>query len=331
MNNNKTIRAFFRAVKCDRAQPPYDTIHLKVIYPAQMSNSELEQDQGIVPADSEKAPFGVVIFFNGVNCGAEIYQWLAVKLAKRGLVVVTFNWVAENLPGIIALTPGVDISMWTQETYGTGATALALPALLAELQRLQTEGILAGMLDLEKVVLGGHSAGGRVALESADNRFFPQLAAAFGYGVHTSAPVQLGYAPGTILPLPSSLPMLLMGGTCDGVIANSSFRYGLTTKDATTSVIRTFKEAIASQRKDCYLVLLEGANHFSIADPFDFTTGRAFLDFPATQPEEAIRALMAEIIGLFIDAHVRHQPTALTALNQLLNSANSLIHDFDCK
>jgi hypothetical protein len=34
MNNNKTIRAFFRAVKCDRAQPPYDTIHLKVTYPA---------------------------------------------------------------------------------------------------------------------------------------------------------------------------------------------------------------------------------------------------------------------------------------------------------
>jgi hypothetical protein len=325
MNNNKIIRAFYQAVKCDRAQPPYDTIHLKVTYPAQMSGSDLERNQGIIPADSEKAPFPVVIIFNGINCGAEVYQWLAVKLAEQGLVVVTFNWVAENLPGIVALTPGVDISMWTQENYGTGVTALALAPILAELQLLQIEGILAGMLDLEKVILGGHSAGGRVALESADNRFFPQLAAAFGYGVHTCAPVQLGYSPGTILPLPSSLPMLLMGGTCDGVIANSSFRYGLTTKDPTTSVVRTFKEAIASQRKDCYLVLIEGANHFSIANPFDSTTANTFLDFPSTQPEETIRVLMAEIIGLFINAHVRNQPTALSTLNKLLNSANYLI------
>jgi len=57
MNSNKTIRALFRAVKVDSAQPPYDTIQLKVIYPAQMSGSELEQDLGIVPADSEQAPF----------------------------------------------------------------------------------------------------------------------------------------------------------------------------------------------------------------------------------------------------------------------------------
>jgi hypothetical protein len=339
MNNNKIIRAFYRAIKCDcevtpkeyRAQPPYDTIHLKVTYPAQMSGSDLERAQGIIPADSEQAPFPVVIFFNGVNCGAEIYQWLAVKLAEQGLVVVTFNWVAENLPGIVALTPGVDISMWTQETYGTGATALALPAILAELQRLQTEGILAGMLDLEKVILGGHSAGGRVALESADNRFFPQLAAAFAYGAHTCVPVQLGYTPGTILPLPSSLPMLLMGGTCDGVIANSSFRYGLTTNDPTTSVVRTFQEGIASQRKDCYLVLFEGANHFSIANPVDLTTANTFLDYPATQPEETICVLMAEIISLFIHAHVRNQSTELSALKQLMNSANSLIHELDCK
>ena len=36
-----------------------------------------------------------------INCGCELYQWLAVKLAERGLVVVTFSWVGENLPGIV--------------------------------------------------------------------------------------------------------------------------------------------------------------------------------------------------------------------------------------
>lgn len=324
-----TVRAFFRAAKVETAQPPYDTIHLKVLYPARMSRSETERNMGIVPADPDQAPFPVVIFFSGVNCGSELYQWLGVKLVERGLVVVTFAWVAENLPGIVGITPGIDRAMWAPATYGTGPTASALPALLAELEHLQAQGILAGLLDLQKVVLGGHSAGGRVAIQSADSRFFPQLAAAFGYGVHTAAPVILGYEPGTILPLPDSLPLLMMGGTCDGVIANSSDRYGISPADATTSTMRTFKEAISGGRNDSYLVLLEGANHFSIADPKDLTTAIPFLDFPATQPEEEIRSLMVEIIGLFIDAHVRHQPEASQALDQLLNAANPLIKFFE--
>ena len=324
-----SVRTIFRAAKVDSAQPPYDTIHLRVLYPAGMPGSETERDLGIVPADADQAPFPVVIFFSGVNCAPEMYQWLAIKLVERGLVVVTFAWVAENLPGIVGLTPGVDTAMWSPATYGTGATASALPALLGELKHLQAQGVLAGLLDLQKVVLGGHSAGGRVAIENADPRFFPQVVAAFAYGAHTAAPVMLGFKPCKILPLPDSLPLLLMGGTCDGVIANSSDRYGITLGDATTSVMRTFKEAISGGRDDAYLVLLEGANHFSIADPKDPTTGRPYLDFPATQPEEKIRSLMVETIGLFIDAHVRHQPKASQSLNQLLNATNPLIQFFE--
>jgi hypothetical protein len=325
-----TVRAFYRAAKVP-ADPPYDTIHLKIFYPARMSGSELERDMGIVPANPELAPFPVVIFFGGVNCGYEMYQWLAVKLAERGLAAVTFAWVAENLPGIISLTPGVDIAVLKPGTYGTAPTASALPALLAELERLQAEGVLAGLLDLEKIILGGHSAGGRLALENADTRFFTQVAAAFAYGAHTAAAVMLGYDAGTILPLFSSLPMLLMGGTRDGVIAKSSFRYGISQGDATTSVVRTFREAISGGRNDCYLILVEGANHFSLAHPSDGTTGMPFLDFPATQPEDEIRSLLAETIGLFIDAHVRHQPAAFQALHQLLDAANPLIASFERK
>lgn len=324
-----TVRTLFRAAKVESAQPPYDTLHLRVIYPAQMSGSQIERDQGIVPADPQQAPFPIVIFFNGVNCGPELYQWLAVKLVERGLVVVTFSWVAENLPGIIAITPGVDIKMWQPSNYGTAPTASALPALFAELERLQESGVLAGLLDLERIILGGHSAGGRVALENANPEFFPQVVAAFGYGVHSAAPVMLGYAPSTILPLPDALPLLLMGGTCDGVIASSSDRYGIASGDTTTLTVRTFKEALFGNREDTYLVILEGANHFSIADPLDPTTARPFLDFPATQSEQEIRSLIAETIGLFIDAHVRHHHAAFQALEHLLDPTKTLIHTFE--
>jgi len=196
---------------------------------------------------------------------------------------------------------------------------------------LQSVGVLAGLLDLQHITLGGHSAGGRVAIESANPQFFPQVVAAFSYGAHSAAIMQLGYAAGTILPLPDVLPLMLMGGTCDGVIANNGALYGVTWEQATTPVRRTFEEAISGSRDDSYLLLLEGANHFSITHPSDTTVGTSWLDFPATQPEEQLRDLLVEAIALFIDAHVRCQTPALETLNQLLKSPQPGIALFERK
>jgi dienelactone hydrolase len=325
------IRAFFAAAKVENTESPYDTIHLKIFYPARMSGSELETNLGVVSVDSEKAPFPVVIFFNGINCDAQQYQWLAIKLAELGMVVVLFNWVAENLPGFISITPGIDAEKWKPEFYRNFPTASALPTLLQKLAELQSHGILAGLLDLQKIILGGHSAGGRVAIENADPQFFPQVVAAFGYGVHTAAPLMAGYKPATIMALPDALPLLIMGGTCDGVIANSSHRYGVNQGNPTTPVIRTFQEAISGGRNDSYLLILEGANHFSMTNSFDSATGRPFLDFPATQPQEEFQLLMAEIIGLFINAHVRQEAQAALKLEKLRNTSHVFINSFEVK
>ncbi|MEH2178421.1 alpha/beta hydrolase family protein [Nostoc sp.] len=309
-----TVRAFFEAAKVEGVQSPYDTIHLKILYPAQIPD-QLEKSTKIEPANPENAPFPVVILFNGFNCDAQQYQWLAVKLAERGLVVVLFNWITESLLGVISLTPGIDLEKMKPTIYRTAPTASALPALLAKLEQLQNQGILAGMLDLQRIILGGHSAGGMVSMENADPQFFPEVAASFAYGASSTGFTIIGYEPGTILPLPDSLPLLLMGGT----------------EDANTPVIRTFQEAITGGRNDTYLVILEGANHYSIVDEPDSTTVRPSLDLEATQSQENLRLVMSEIIGLFIDTHVRHQPEASQSLEQLLNTANPLIKSFERK
>lgn len=325
------VRAFFEAAKVEGTQSPYDTIHLKILYPGKMTESDLEKNMEIAAVDIEKAPFPVVIFFNGWDCDAQQYHWLAVKLAERGLVVILFDWVAQSQPGIISLTPGVDLESRKPNVYGTAPTAAALPALLDKLAQLQNQGILAGVLDLQRIIFGGHSEGGRVAIENADPSFFGEVAASFAYGAHSAGLLFLGYEAGTILSLPNSLPLLLMAGTRDGVIANSSDHYGLNPEDPIIPVNRTFQEAIAGGRHDTYLLLLEGANHFSIADSLDSTIPRPYLDFSATQPQEHFRLLMAETIGLFIDTHVRLQPDASQKLAQLLNTANPLIKSFECK
>ncbi|MFZ1109361.1 MAG: alpha/beta fold hydrolase [Rhodomicrobium sp.] len=311
-----TVRAFYEAAKVAGAEPPYDTLHLKVFYLARMSGSEIEKDMGVVPADPRQAPFPVVVFFNGFNCEAHSYQWLAVSLAGRGLAVVLFNWIAA-FPGFAGLTPGVDIEAWKPANYGKAPTASALPAILAKLDDLQEKGILAGLLDLKRVILGGHSAGGKVAIENADPRYFPQIAGSFSYAGHSAAPLMMGYPPGVFLPLPDALPTLLMGGDCDGVIANSSQRYGMTPAEAAHSIERTFQEALSVGRSDRYLAILEGANHFSMAGAPETATGRPFLEGAATRNPDDIHRMIADLVGLFIDAHVRQDAQAALALRHM--------------
>lgn len=190
-----SVRAFFQAAKVENASPPYDTIHLKIFYPA--ATKEGDREAAFSPLDRDRSPFKIVIFFNGYNCSNEPYQWLAVKLAQQGLVVVTYVWVTKDILDLPSLTPGIDVEMLKPDNYGTGVTALALPTILAVLDDLQQEGTLAGLLDLDRVILGGHSAGGKVAIESAQPKFYPQIVAAFCYGAHSAATVQLGYEPST--------------------------------------------------------------------------------------------------------------------------------------
>lgn len=293
------IRALFHAAALPNASAPYNTLHLKIYYPAASSNSDSERMTGVIPVDKTSVPMLVVIFFNGINVGIESYHWLAVKLAEANIVTVMYTHVAETLPNVIGLTPSIDLSKVKPDTYGSGATCPAIQPILESLAQLNADekSPLYEAMDLNHIILGGHSAGGTMALQNG--QFFEQVQAVFSYAGHTMASTMLGFAPGTVLSI-GSKSVLLMRGDKDGVIAASRIRYG-TEGQEKDPVEKTFDEACQpSAGEEAYDVLLQGANHFAIAHPLDETTGRFFLDMEMTRPAEEIRKQIAGLVLAFI-------------------------------
>ena len=329
-----TVRAIYWGASIPGAAPPGDRASLKLHYPARPEDTDEERNTGLIPVDSSRAPFPVAILMPGINIGPESYGWLARALAQRGVVTVTYTLVAEEMPGYVSLTPGMALSELGPDRYGERPSATAIAPIVDELARLNEQGVLAGCLDLQRIVLGGHSAGGTVALLNARPDWFPGLCAAFSYGAHTGAATALGHPEDSMLAVPAELPLLLMGGTEDGCIANSAGRYGSVSRASryrgspTARVERTFDEALADNREDCYLALIEGANHFSMVHPVDDSTGRAFIDLPTTRPDEAIRELVLSLVGDFILAHVCGDDGARSRLDGLTAESCELLARF---
>ncbi len=320
------VRALYRAIRIPGCEAPYDRASLKIYYPSQPTGSDEERNSGVVPAATEGAPYPVALLLPGINVGPESYAWLARQLAETGVVTVTYTLVAEEMPGYISLTPGLSIAALAPEDYGKKPSATAIAPILEDLAQLNKQGVLAGLLDLERIVLGGHSAGGTVAILNSRPDWFPGLRAAFSYGAHAAAATALGYAPDSLFEVPSQVPLLIMGGTQDGCIANSVARYGQDKLgSATEKVELTFDQGLSSSRGDSYLAIVEGANHFSLAWPHDDTTGRPFIDLPTTRPDDALRELLAALICDFVAATVCGEDRARRRLEHSLLAGHELI------
>ena len=295
------VRAVYRAAQVADRPAPYDNVTLKLHYPCRYGDSFEERDTGFIPPDAERAPFPVVILMPGVNISLEAYGWLAHELAQAGFAVVTYGWVTVEIADRVSLSPGVALDALHRDRYGTAPSCPALPAILAELERVQEEGLLAGQLDLGQIMLGGHSAGGTMALLNAHREWLPSVRGAFAYAAHTAGNVRLGWPDDSIMPLARDLPFLILGGTRDGVIAASSHRYrgeagGV---DPNDRIERTFREGIAGDGGDRHLLIVEGASHFSFVWPRDTSTGRPYLDRKARGGGKRLRAYLAALIVHF--------------------------------
>ena len=313
-----TVRAVYRAATVPGRQAPYDNVTLKLHYPACYGDSFNERDTGFVPPDDSRAPFPVVIFMPGINISPESYGWVARRLASAGFLTVTYSWVTIEIADRASLSPGVDVDSLRPENYGRAPSCPPLPAILDDLADASRNGLLAGHLDLDRVVLGGHSAGGSMALLNANRRWFPALRGAFAYGAHTAGNVGLGWAEGSFMPLTGDLPLLMMGGSRDGVIAASGHRYGTQEgAKASAAIEHTFATAVPGERGDRYLLIAQGANHFAFAWPRDKSTGRAYLDGKTAGSKRKMRRYLGGVTVAFCRYACHADAAAADALRQL--------------
>ncbi|MGV9678717.1 alpha/beta hydrolase family protein [Nocardia sp. NPDC003482] len=300
------VRSLWWSARTDGVAP-FDTAHLKVYYPAAVSGDDTERLTGVFAPDPAGAPYPVVLFLPGVNVAQDSYRRFATALVESGFVVVTFDRVAELFGGRMGLTPGVDLAAARPETYGSRPTCPTIGTILDAVAALNAAGPLSGALDTERVGLGGHSAGGTVALQSA--RYFPAVGAVFAWGAHTMVATMLGWDPGTVLPAQVTCPVLLGVGTNDGVIRGSADRYGEDGEDRPDPVRRTFDEALPDGEH--LLAIVPGANHFGIADA-DPTAARAFLDGPA---DASALTPFARLTSAFLRTHLLGSAAARDELN----------------
>ena len=315
-----TVRSVYTSARVPGLRAPFDTAHVRVYYPAAPTGSDTERMTGIMPADRGGAPYPVVLFLPGINVSGDSYRWLLAGLVRHGFVCAIFEVVGETFGGGVGLTPVIDLDHLTPDTYGSGNPAPALPAVLEALAELNDAGPLEGCVDLQRVVLGGHSAGGSLALYACRPGLIDGVVACFTYAAHAMTSTALGWPAGTVLPIGVDIPALLLGGEHDGVIAASAKRYGEDAGDRVDPLARTFDTALSGGRGDQWYVVLRGANHFAAAHPVDETAARSFLDPDPVGDPESIRRTLVGCVQTFCDAHVRHDPTARQTLGSWLAS-----------
>lgn len=319
------VRAVYRAAKVEGRTAPYDNITLKLHYPCRYSGSFEERDTGFIPPDPAGSPFPVVIIMPGINISLEGYGWLAHRLAKAGFVAATYGWVTREIGDRVSLSPGVQLDRLTRANYGQEPSCPALPAILAELRQVQSQGLLAGHLDLGRILLGGHSAGGSMALFNARPDWFPGVCGAFAYAAHSAGNLQLGWEAGSMMPITGDLPLLLMGGTRDGVITGSRHRYQKAGGgDERNPVERTFREAVPGEGGGRYLLMVEGASHFSFVWPKDRSTGRDYLDCHPQTSDREVRRYLGRVISFFCRQACRDDPTSAASLRKLCHAGHPL-------
>ena len=153
-----------------------------------------------LPIDDANGPYPIVVFVHGTASWRSQSLTQMTHWASRGFVVVSSDhaglWLRDILAPLCAQA-GADQDL-------SGDTDVVLAALANPTGELE---FLAGHLDIDRVGISGHSAGGSAASAQTDKP-----------GIRVSIPMATGQAVSPTQMLESSL---LLGGLADGVVAYS--------------------------------------------------------------------------------------------------------------
>jgi len=300
------VRGLYEAFRVsDGLSPPYDTGRMKILYPAS------EETAFFTEAKDSDAPFPVIVFIGGPLVESNRYQWLGERLVEDNDVV----FVSYDILGVLG-EPSIITE--TTQAFDVETPSEVLETVFKKLRGWNRDGILAGKLDLERVVLGGHSAGGTMALMNGNEDFFPGVVGVFTYASHLATGSVFGFPPASIIPLTSTVPILLMGGTEDGVIMSLSYRSDTEWTSPTEPIERTFDEAFPSG-KPVYYMAFNGFNHLALVDPIDTTVGSGFNDSMAAVEKDVMKERLVGTISLFVREHVFEDEEAADELMGMVN------------
>ena len=255
---------------------------------------------GAVAPETGHAPWPLAIILPGINVPPDSYRWLAHRMVELGMCAATYAAIGSLGPAGTGLTPGMDMTALAPDVIGSRPSATAVLPLIDRLRELE---LVRDHIDFDHVVIGGHSAGGTVALHNSDPSWIPGLAAVFAYGAHTMTSTSLGHEEASVAKIPSRVPVLLLSGSNDEVIAASRDRYR-SDGHAHDPVGRTFSEGISRDNRDSWSVVLRDGNHFTMCDPIDESSGRSFLEPDLRADDEDTRDLLVEVIEAFLDSPV---------------------------
>lgn len=296
--------------------PDTDASIATLYYPADEGALDAARLTGLVAADRSRAPWPLIIMLPGINVTPDSYRWLAIRLVQAGYCAATYASIGSLGPAGRGITPGMDMAAFGPDMTASRCSATALGPLLDAIADLDEP--VQGLIDFDRVAIGGHSAGGTIALHNTDPSWVPGLVCAFGFGGHTMTSMSLGHNEASVTAVPSKVPILLLTGADDGVVAASRDRYR-TDDQAHDPVQRTFDEAIRRNQDDSWLVELADGNHFTICDPIDETSGRSFLEAELRSTDSAARDTLALVLLAFLGEHCQ-EPSGQDRVEDLVNA-----------
>jgi dienelactone hydrolase len=249
-------------------------------------------------------PRPLVLMLPGFGCGPALYSHLANRLAADGMVAVSYANL-ETLPGGVQMYgPGADLLSLSAGEYGTRQPCRLFDPIVDAIRLLvDTPGSpLFSAIDVTRIGLVGHSAGAALALAMVGRSFAQSVGAVSTWGGHGLGTAMGGWTPGEVGPISTEVPILIAGGSQDGVIANalSQGRYGpnLTVDDC-------YERTAAACGNLAELALFEGAGHFTICNGYDRTTASGFMEPDQNEGTDAgHRALVHETISQFLGSHL---------------------------